>query len=83
MDRDRRQSIGLGKAAKRFYRVDSQSDLSRFEPFLDVIAEPSFSKILVDSWKGAAQNHNNLVGNKNEDHIVLFWQQTDHAVIFL
>ena len=49
MDRDRRQSIGLGKAAKRFYRVDSQSDLSRFEPFLDVIAEPSFLKILVDS----------------------------------
>jgi hypothetical protein len=26
---ERRQSIGLGKAAKRFYRVDSQSDLSR------------------------------------------------------
>ena len=48
MDRDRRQSIGLGKAAKRFYRVDSQSDLSRFVPFL-TYANFSVLKILVDS----------------------------------
>ena len=30
MNGERKQSLG-GKAAKRFYRVDSQSDLSRWE----------------------------------------------------
>ncbi len=36
---ERRQSIGLGKAAKRFYRVDSQSDLSRSSTTQNFITE--------------------------------------------